>query len=76
MRVVKAKMSKDDETTAMHCWWRRGSASRNALSYVAERPSGGSAYCQLIRDRNKDLRLSWPMNHQEDEFNDVIYTDE
>ena len=36
----------------------------------------GSAYCQLIRDVNKHKRLEWALVHRNDEFHDVIWTDE
>ncbi len=36
----------------------------------------GSAYCQLIRDANKELRYNWALQFVNDEFNDMIYTDE
>lgn len=36
----------------------------------------GSAYCQLIRQVNKDKRFDWARNHLLDEFLNVIWTDE
>lgn len=36
----------------------------------------GSAYCQLIRDVNKVKRLVWAKRHLDDNFCDVIWTDE
>ena len=36
----------------------------------------GSAYCQLIRDVNKEKWLTWAREHLEDDFSDVIFTDE
>ena len=33
----------------------------------------GSAYCQLIRDVNKEKRLEWALQYKNDK---VIYTDE
>lgn len=36
----------------------------------------GSAYCQLIRDANKTKRLAFAQTYKDDEFNDVIWTDE
>ena len=36
----------------------------------------GSVYCQLISDANKVKRLDWARQHTEEEFNDVIFTDE
>ena len=36
----------------------------------------GSAYCQLIRDVNKQKRLAWALAHQNDTFDDVIWSEE
>ena len=36
----------------------------------------GSAYCQLIRDVNKEKRLQWARDHLNDEFTNVVWTDE
>ena len=36
----------------------------------------GSAYCQLIRDVNKEKRLAWECEHLGEAFDDVIFTDE
>ena len=36
----------------------------------------GSAYCQLIRDVNNQKRLEWALQHQNDSFENVIFSDE
>ena len=36
----------------------------------------GSAYCQLIRTVNKVKRLQWATEHQDEDFSDVLWTDE
>ncbi len=36
----------------------------------------GSAYCQLIRDVNKQKRLEWALRNQHDRFKNVIFSDE
>ncbi len=36
----------------------------------------GSAYCQLIRDVNKQKRLEWALQNQGGRFGNVIYSDE
>ena len=36
----------------------------------------GSAYCQMIREANKVKRLEWALRNQNDEFDDVIWSDE
>ena len=35
-----------------------------------------SAYCQLIRDINKQKQLAWVLQYQGDSFDNVIWTDE
>ena len=72
-------MQRDDETTAiqlqkllvsrgykisirtvLHC--------RSSLGWTFR----GSAYCQLIRDVNKQKRLAWALAHQNDTFDDYF----
>ena len=36
----------------------------------------GSAYCQLIREANKQKRLDWALQYQRDRFENVIFSDE
>jgi len=36
----------------------------------------GSAYCQLIREPNKLKRLKFAREHQNDDFANVVFTDE
>lgn len=36
----------------------------------------GSAYCQLIRNVNKEKRLLWALQHRDDDFENVIFSDE
>lgn len=36
----------------------------------------GSAYCQLIRETNKSRLLEWCEQYNDDNFDDVIWTDE
>ena len=76
-------MEEDDETTAhqihrklqergfnlslraiLHC--------RKALGWNYR----GSAYCQMIRKENKAKRLVWAQQNLNDNFKDVIWTDE
>ena len=44
---------------------------RSALGWTFR----GSAYCQLIRQENKAKRLEWAQQHRNDNFADVIWTD-
>jgi len=81
--VVEQQMRRDDETTAsqlhvilttlgysislrtiLHC--------RTSLGWTFR----GSAYCQLIRDVNKQKRLDFSLDHRQDNFANVIFTDE
>ena len=81
--IVEEQMRADDETTAtqlhrllrqrgynlslrtvLRCWSVLGWTFR------------GSAYCQLIRDVNKQKRLAWARQYIADDFLNVIWTDE
>lgn len=48
--------------------------ARKKLGWVATRPK----YCQLVRDANKEKRLIWCVEqlHNNEQFDDVIFTDE
>ena len=76
-------MRVNDETTAMQLYdilLRHGISislrtvlrSRQQLGWTFR----GSAYCQLIRDANKAKRLDWARQHFNDDFANVIWTDE
>ena len=76
-------MRLNDETTAMQLYdilIRHGISislrtvlrSRQQLGWTFR----GSAYCQLIRDANKAKRLVWARQHINDDFANVIWTDE
>ena len=86
--TIEAQMENDDETTASQLQTllltRKGcslslstikrSRSRMGLTFR------GSAYCQLIRENNKEKRLVWAQENLTaaltDGFTDVIWTDE
>ena len=81
--IVEAQMRIDDETTAyqLHRLLTEKGYSislrtilrcRTALGWTFR----GSAYCQLIREANKQKRLDWARQHLGHSFNDVIWTDE
>ena len=84
--IVEETMDKDDETTA--CQLRKillekgiNVSRRSVLRW--RRHLGwtfrGSAYCQLIRQNNKEKRLQWAqeyLNESEDGFDNVIWSDE
>ena len=76
-------MQKDDETTAYHLHHllveneieislRTILRCHTTLGWTFR----GSAYCQLIREENKVKRLQWSEQHKDDNFDDIIWTDE
>ena len=82
-RIVEEQMRADDETTATQLHrllQQRGYTlslrtvlrCRSVLGWTFR----GSAYCQLIRDVNKQKRLAWARQHIGDDFLNVIWTDE
>ena len=82
-RVVEQQMRLDDETTASQLFvhLRNLGYRLNLRSILRCRTSlgwtfRGSAYCQLIRDVNKQKRLEFALTHRSDTFEDVIFTDE
>ena len=81
--LVEAKMQEDDETTALQLHALLVSRGyqiskktilrcRTALGWTFR----GSAYCQLIRESNKIKRLEWARQHLQDNFDNVVWTDE
>ena len=81
--VVEQQMQLDDETSAvqLHALLLSKGYSislptilrcRSALGWTFR----GSSYCQLIREANKTKRLEWAIAHRNDDFDDVIWTDE
>jgi len=81
--LVETKMRKDDETTAcqLHAFLvdhgyrfslRMILRCRTSLGWTFR----GSAYCQLIREENKVKRLQWARTHVNDDFENVVWTDE
>ena len=81
--IVEAKMREDDETTAyqLHSLlvMRGFTISRHTVLRCCESLGWtfrGSAYCQLIRDTNKQKRLKWAREYLRDNFDDVVWTDE
>ena len=81
--LVNQQMEKDDETTAhqlhhmlmengIQISFRTILRCRTALGWTFR----SSAYCQLIREANKVKRLEWSQRYKDDDFEDVIWTDE
>ena len=82
-RVVEEQMRRDDETTAsqLHVHLTSLGYTLSLQTILRCRTSlgwtfRGSAYCQLIRDVNKQKRLDFARDHRSDSFADVIFTDE
>lgn len=82
-QIVENQMRTDDETTASQLHvilaqlghrisLRTILRCRTALGWTFR----GSAYCQLIRDKNKTKRLAWARKNKRDKFPDVVFTDE
>ena len=81
--IINEQMRRDDETTVyqLHRMLsERGYAislrtilrCRTTLGWTFR----GSAYCQLIRDANKEKRLAFAHKYRDDAFENVIWTDE
>ena len=82
-KIVELQMRKDDETTATQLQeillqngislsLRTVLRCRQQLGWTFR----GSAYCQLIRNVNKQKRLEWAKRYIQDDFANVIFTDE
>ena len=82
-QIVEEQMKKDDETTAyqLHSLLVAKGYNISLNTILRCRTSlgwtfRGSAYCQLIREVNKQKRLAWALQYQDDSFENVIWTDE
>jgi len=82
-RIVEEQMRKDDETTAsqLHVLLTGMGYTFNLRTILRCRTAlgwtfRGSAYCQLIRDVNKQKRLDFAREHRSDNFANVLFTDE
>jgi len=80
---VEQQMRLDDETTAhqLHQLLRDRGYSLSLRTVLRRQTSlgwtfHGSLYCQLIWESNKLKRLEWAQKHINDEFDDVIWSDE
>ena len=81
--LIEEEMQKDDETTASqlgHLLRENGIEISRTTVLRCRRQLGwtfrGSAYCQLIREVNKEKRLTWCQENLNADFSDVIWTDE
>lgn len=83
LQILEDAMREDDETTATQLQAKLAShqiyvslativRNRCELGWTYR----GSAYCQLIRQANKQKRLDWANTYLHDDFNNVIWSDE
>ena len=82
-KMVNERLRADDETTAhqlhgllQNLGYKLSIKNilrcRSALGWTYR----GSAYCQMIREPNKLKRLEFANSYKDDDFENVIYTDE
>lgn len=83
LQIIEDAMQEDDETTATQLQAKLASQgvyvslstilrNRRQLGWIYR----GSAYCQLIRNENKQKRLEWAHTNIHNSFDDVIWSDE
>lgn len=87
LKIVEDSMLEDDETTAvqLHAILSEKGVSLSLKTILRSRAQlgwtfRGSAYCQLIRNINKEKRLAWASKYVDDatnsRFENVIWSDE
>ena len=81
--LIEEQMQNDDETTATELQsmlQAKGIVLSRSTILRCRRGLGWtyrrSAYCQLIREANKAKRLAWCIEHQNNTFRNVLWTDE
>ena len=81
--IVEEQMRQDDETTATQLYHILKSKGHplSLRTILRCRASlgwtfGDSSYCQLIRHPNKLKRSLWANDNQDDDFKNVVWTDE
>ena len=83
LQLIESAMREDDETTATQlqakltahgCYVSLTTIlhNRRQLGWIYR----GSAYCQLIRNENKQKQLEWARANHNNNFDDVIWSDE
>ena len=82
-RIVDQQMTVDDKTTAtqLHVLLTNFGYRLSLRTILRCRTTlgwtfRGSAYCQLIREANKVKRLEWARKYKDDDFANVVFTDE
>ncbi len=83
LQMIEDLMQGDDETTAIQiCSYLAGQGHELSLTTIWQGrcklgwTSRGSACCQLIRQANKEKQFQWARSHLDDDFKDVLWTDE
>ena len=81
--LVEEQMKRDDETTAhqLHVLLKSKGFNLSLRTVLRCRTTlgwtfRGSAYCQLIRDVNKQKRLEWARENVQLDWGNVVWTDE
>ena len=81
--IVEEQMQRDNETSAVQLHTLLQTKGHSiSLPTILHCHSAlgwtfcGSTYCQLIREANKQKRLEWAVEHQHNDFGNVIWTDE
>ena len=81
-QIAEAQMQEDDKTSAMQLHALLKSKDINISRRTILRCRSflgwtfrGSAYCQMIRQANKEKRLEFAQTNREDNFENVIFTD-
>ena len=81
--ISYGRATHDDETTAtqIHSFLVHNGVDVSLTTILSGRHTlgwtfHGSAYCQLIREADKQKRLEWAQLHLHDNFHDVVWTNE
>ena len=82
-QIVEARMQEDDETSAMQLHALLNSKGINLSRRTILRCRStlgwtfrGSAYCQMIRQANKEKRLLFAQMYRDNDFENVVFSDE
>ncbi len=83
LQMIEDVMQRDDQTTAIQIRsYLAGQGHELSLTTIRRGRCKlgwtfrGSAYCQLIRQANKEKQFQWGRAQLDDDFKDVLWTDE
>ena len=83
LKTIEDRMNEDDETTATQLTRLLGDQGHKVTKTTILRARKilgwtfhGSQYCQLIRQKNKEKRVTWARENLANDFEDVVWTDE